>query len=136
MTSFEDTIEPANEEDGDEQSDEGDKDVDEMNRPLDSDSDTASSDSEGKGGVQEKDDEDTDSEDGLNEENDDKDMNEGDAVQIGETVVCGDDEDPKRLTWTRINDIVTYQRTAGREQTFFKNLVIDDRTAELDIFWL
>jgi hypothetical protein len=47
VTSVEDTIEPANEDDEDEQSDEGD--IDEMNRPSDTDSDTLlSCDSEGR----------------------------------------------------------------------------------------
>jgi hypothetical protein len=117
MTSVEETIEPANEDDEDEQPDEGD--IDEMNRPLDTDSDTVSCDSEGRSKEQDKDDEDTDEDEGVNEANDDKDMNDGDGVQIGETVVCGDDDDPKRLTWTRIKDIETDQRTAAHRQTFF-----------------
>jgi hypothetical protein len=132
MTSVEETIEPANEDDEDEQSYGGD--IDEMNRPLDTDSDTMSCDSEGRGKEQDNDDEDTDEDDRVIEANDDKDMNDGDGVEIGETIVCGDDDDPKRLTWTRIKDIETDQRTADHEQTFFKNLIIDDRTAELDIF--
>jgi hypothetical protein len=69
---------------------------------------------------QNQDDEDTDEDDGVNEANDDKDMNDGDGVQIGETVVCGDGDDPKRLTWTRIKDIETDQRTADHEHTFSK----------------
>jgi hypothetical protein len=123
MTSVEDTIEPANEDDEDEQPDEGD--IDEMNRPLDTDSDTVSCDSEGRSKEQYKDDDDTDEDDGVNEANDDKDMNDGDGVQIGETVVCGDDDDPKRLTWPRIKDIETDQRTADHQQTFFLNLLMD-----------
>ncbi len=70
----------------------------------------------------------------MNEANDGKDMNDGDGVQSGETVVCGDDDDPKRLTWIRIKDIETGQRTADHQRIFSKNLVIDDRTVELDIF--
>ena len=132
MTSVEETIEPANDDDEDEQPDEGD--IDDMNRPLDTDSDTVSCDSEGRSKEQDKDDEDTDEDEGVNEANDDKDMNDGDGVLIGETVVCGDVDDPKRLTWTRIKDIETDQRTAAHRQTFFKNLVMDDRTAELDMF--
>ena len=58
MTSVEETIEPANEDDEDEQPDEGD--IDEMNRSLDTDSDTVSCDSEGRSKEQDKDDEDTD----------------------------------------------------------------------------
>jgi hypothetical protein len=54
---------------------------------------------------------------------------------IGEFVECGDDDDPQQLHWTRIKDIVTDQRTAPRQQTYFKNFIIDDRTPELDIFW-
>jgi len=59
----------------------------------------------------------------------------GDTVEMGETVVCGADDDPQRLTWTRIKDIYEDAREGPHEATFFKNLIIDDRTPELDIFW-
>jgi hypothetical protein len=39
----------------------------------------------------------------------------GDAIELGETVACEDDNDPKRLTWTRIKDIATDQRTDTNE---------------------
>ncbi len=48
---------------------------------------------------------------------------------------CGADDDPKQLHWTRIHDIFTDQRTAPHEQTFFKNIILDGHTPELDIFW-
>jgi hypothetical protein len=38
------------------------------------------------------------------------------------------------LTWTRIKDIAIGQRTDTNEDTVFKNICIDDRTTELDIF--
>ncbi len=43
---------------------------------------------------------------------------DGNCVQIGESVECGDDDDPKQLTCTRIKDIETDTRTA-RVRHFF-----------------
>jgi hypothetical protein len=60
----------------------------------------------------------------------------GDTIDMGETVVCGADDDPQRLTWTRIKNIYEDAREGPREATFFKNVIIDDRTPELDIFCL
>jgi hypothetical protein len=130
MASTEDQIEPANEEEDDEEADDGESE-------SDRDSGNQSTDSEGQTLKPQEDKDDDVTDDDLGSVNEDNDQNcwmDGNCVQIGESVECGDDDDPKQLTWTRIKDIETDTRTAKHEQTFFKNLVIDDRTAELDIF--
>ncbi len=42
----------------------------------------------------------------------------GESVDLGETVVCRSDDDPQRLTWTRIKDIFADARQSPREATF------------------
>jgi hypothetical protein len=49
-------------------------------------------------------------------------------------VVKGDDDDPKRKTWTRIAAMTVDPRTEAKHDTAFKNLRILDGITELDIF--
>ena len=58
----------------------------------------------------------------------------GEEIGLGETVTKGDENDPKRKTWTRIEALPTDARTERHEETTFKNLQIRDGTTELDIF--
>ncbi len=64
-----------------------------------------------------------------------KENERGDVVEMGETVVCGDDNDPLRKTWTRIGYLTVDERTERHHDTVFRNLRIDRGTTELDIFW-
>jgi hypothetical protein len=57
-----------------------------------------------------------------------------DVVDLGETVVCGADNDPLRKTWTRIGDLTVDERTEPHNDTVFRNLRIDGQTTEFDIF--
>ncbi len=52
---------------------------------------------------------------------------------MGETVTKGDDEDPKKKTWTRIAALPTDPRTEERQDTTFKNLRIHDFLASLHL---
>ena len=59
----------------------------------------------------------------------------GEEIELGETVTKGDENDPNRKTWTRIEALPTDPRTESHEETIFKNLQIRDGTTELDIFF-
>jgi hypothetical protein len=93
--------------------------------------DTESVDSEGKSPEQEQEETKTDS---KSEECEGEENERGSAAEIGETVVCGDD-DPLRKTWTKIGDITVDARTEPHSETVFKNLRFNEQTTELDIFW-
>jgi hypothetical protein len=58
----------------------------------------------------------------------------GEEIALGETVTKGDENDPNRKTWTRIEALPTDPRTERHEETVFQNLQIRDGTTELDIF--
>jgi hypothetical protein len=58
----------------------------------------------------------------------------GEEIGMGETVAKGDDDDPKRKTWTRIAAMAEDPRTEEQHDTTFKNLRILDGTTELDVF--
>ena len=134
MPALEEQIEPANEDE--EGKEEEQKERDEM-YSSDRDSDNASTDHDEeniRNGTREdvRDGDVTDEDEGVASG---EEVERGNAVEIGEVVECGEDDDPKKLHWTRIQDIFTDQRTAPHEQTLFKNIIIDGHTPELDIFW-
>jgi hypothetical protein len=133
MTSTEDQIEPANEDDADEESDENERQRDNMyDSERDSDNQSTDVGEESWYGEPETDSNVTEDDEGAVEEG--KEDERGDEVEIGETVSCGANNDPKRLTWTRIKDIATDQRTDKNEDTVFKNkwqMEDDDES----VFW-
>jgi hypothetical protein len=93
MARIEDQIEPANEEEDDEEANDGDKEPDRG-------SGNQSTDSEGQTFQPQEDKDVTD--DDLGSVNEDDDQNcwmDGNCVQIGESVECGDGDDPKQWTW-------------------------------------
>ena len=115
---------------------ESDNDSEEAKDNMDRDSDNASTDMEldavVRAQLQDNDNEVTDDEAGEVCEGEENEMTEG--VAMGETVTKGDDDDPKKKTWTRIAALPTDPRTEERQETTFKNLRIHDDTTELDIF--
>jgi hypothetical protein len=140
MASLEADIEAAEDEDSDSEPDIQEKERDEV-YSSDRDSGNQSKDSDDEDNYQrskeqEKEEDDTDEDTGEAKEGgeDCEEDPDGNVVKMGETVVCGDDEDPKRLTWTRVQDILEDQRTANKEDIFFKNLRMNDRMMEMDIF--
>jgi hypothetical protein len=121
MPALEGQIEPANEDD-EEDADGEDNARDEMYE-SDRDSDNQSTDSYEDDNIgwadRVRETELTDESDG---ECEGEEKERGDTVDMGETVVCGADNDPQRLTWTRIKDIYEDAREGPHEATFFKNL--------------
>ena len=120
MTSTEDQIEPANEDDQDEESDDEERQRDNM-YDSERDSDNQSTDVGEELWYVEPETDGNVTEDDEGEVEEGKEDERGDETMVGETVSCGGEDDPKRLTWTRIKDIATDQRTDKNEDTAFKD---------------
>jgi hypothetical protein len=93
MTSTEDQIEPANEDDADEESDDNERERDAMYE-SDRDSDNQSTDVREELWYAEQEKDGNVTEDDEEEVEEGKEDERGDAIEIGETVTCGDNKDP------------------------------------------
>ena len=119
MAALEGQIEPANEDD-DEDADGEENARDEM-YDSDRDSDNQSTDSYEADNIGWEDRvRETELTDESEDECEGEEKERGDTVDLGETVVCGSDDDPQRLTWTRIKDIFVDARQSPREATLKK----------------
>ena len=91
-----------------------------------------------EGGIVVENDQDNDNTDESEGERDgetDRDYREAEIIEIGETVWCGSEDDPKRQCWRRVEDLTEDVRKEEVKETTFKNIRVNDQTTELDIFW-
>ena len=91
-----------------------------------------------EGGIVVENDQDNDNTDESEGERDgetDRDYREAEIIEIGETVWCGKEDDPKRQCWRRVEDLTEDVRKEEVKETRFKNIRVNDQTTELDIFW-
>ena len=82
-----------------------------------------------------QDNENTDESEGERDGETDRDFREADIIEIGETVWCGKEDDPKRQCWRRVENLTEDVRKEEVKETRLKNIRVNDQTTELDIFW-
>jgi hypothetical protein len=118
--------------------DEGqEQDSDVENEVNEEDNDTDNEDDEGGTVIeQDQDKELTDESEGEGDDNTERAWMDAEITEIGETVWCGEEDDPGRQCWRRVDGLTVDVRTEETKETTLKNLRITDTTTELEIFGL